>query len=219
MQYLYINSKKNKSIVYAINNDQLVVINTFPLLSNENIITKYPNTFCLHSIEYHTFSFWEHINKSHNPLDWVSFTKSAQNTIYQFNTILEKILLFLQIPQIENRNFQEGVTLLLEENNHIFGFLIFQNNIYGIFEHNRLKLSAELLQKNLEEFRFGWLPHEEVIKQEGYGCILKNIPAEAEGFRPIYIVTNQTNPHSSFLQQFGKKIELPPITTLISLLS
>ena len=217
MKHIYIHSKNNKSKVYTLdNNAEPTFIKLYPLLSNNEIVTHFPHSICYHCVAHNHFSFWEQINTSHNPFDWISCIHEGQTVLYQLNEIVEKIILFLQLPQIENRNFQEGITLLIENQQHIFGFLILKNNIYGIFEHNLLNISTTLLQKDIEEFRFGWLPNEEILKQNGYGCILKNIPAEAEGFRPIYIVCSQQ--HQDIFNQIGKFIQLPPLNTLINIL-
>lgn len=217
MKQLYITTQNNESKLYEINNDTtLSLINSLASLSTENLINTNPNTKLYQIIEHKNFSFWEKIHQSHNPIDWIEIISKEDTIFLQFDEILEKILCYTAIPQIENRNNQEGITLLFEINNHLFAFLVFQNNIYGVFEHNLTQLTPQLLQKNLEEFRFGWLPNEEVLKQNGYGCILKNIPAEAEGFRPIYII-DEKNTKNPLFQQIGKIItEVPNSIEIIT---
>lgn len=156
------------------------------------------------SIKNSGFEFWNNIHKSHNPLAWVEKTKTQNSCTYQFDVRLEKLLSVLAFPKIHERNFQEGVTLLVESNFNFFAVLAFKNEIYAAFEHDITKLTPQSLQKNLEEFRFSWLPHEEVIKQNGAGCIIKNIPAEAEGFRPTFIACE----HEECFSGFGRVIRL-----------
>ncbi len=156
------------------------------------------------SMENSDFGFWNNIHKSHNPLAWVEKTKTQNSCMYQFDVRLEKLLSALALPKITERNFHEGITLLVENNYNFFAVLAYKNEIYAAFEHDITKLTPQTLQKNLEEFRFGWLPHEEVIKQNGSGCIIKDIPAEAEGFRPTFIACE----HEECFNRFGRMISI-----------
>lgn len=146
------------------------------------------------------FDFWLHINTSHNPLNWIE--KNIQENSITFDCRLVLILAALSHPKISARNFQEGITLVIEKDFHFLAVLIYKNEIYGAFEHTLQELSPKLLKKDLEEFRFGWLPDEEVLKQKGYGCIIKNIPAEAEGFHPTFIVCE----HEEYFKELGRII-------------
>lgn len=154
------------------------------------------------SAQENSFDFWLHIHTSHNPLDWV--VKNSQENSLCFDYRLEWLMTALSHPKISARNFQEGITLLVENNFRFFAVLVYKNNIYGAFEHNLKELTPELLKKDLEEFRFGWLPNEEVLKQKGCGCILKNIPPEAEGFRPTFIICE----HQEYFADTGRFITL-----------
>lgn len=146
------------------------------------------------------FSFWQQIQNSHNPLDWVQHSRQGDILWHIFDCRLERLLAALKHPKIEGRNFQEGVTLVFEQDYAFFAVLAYKNEIFGAFEHDLQKLDSGLLKKNLEEFRFGWLPDEEVRRQGGKGCILKNIPAEAEGFRPTFIFCE----HKEYFSELGR---------------
>lgn len=150
------------------------------------------------------FSFWNTLNTDHNPLHW--HTTKTENGIvrHDFDFRLEILLSALNTQKIQERSFREGITFIFEREYNFFAVLLYKNMVYGAFEHCLQNLSPELLKKNLEEFRFGWLPHEEVLKQRGSGCILKNIPAEAEGFRPTFICCE----HKELFAETGRFIQL-----------
>ena len=59
--------------------------------------------------------------------------------------------------------------------------------ILGLYE-NHAGLSREDLLLDLKEFRLNWLPDEKVRAAGGHGCICGDFPAEAEGFRPTWIL-------------------------------
>lgn len=68
-------------------------------------------------------------------------------------------------------------------------FLVYQGKILGIYEHHTSLLNTDSLCFDLKEFRFGWLPDEQVRANGGHGCtFLAPLPAEAEGFAPTFIV-------------------------------
>lgn len=165
---------------------------------------KFSPKTCCHAVHSDDFAFWEHIKKSHNPLDWITKTKEGETVCHSFDYRLELLLSALSHPKICERQFQEGVTLIFEEDCHVIAVLAYKNEIYGAFEHSLKNLDNALLKKNLEEFRFGWLPDEEVRKQNGGGCILKNIPAEAEGFRPTFIFCE----HKERFSELGRLLHL-----------
>lgn len=147
-----------------------------------------------------SFDFWLNINTSYNPLDWIEKDKNS----FTFDYRLELVMAALAHPKISERNFQEGITFIIEHDFRFFSALIYKNSVYGAFEHTLTNLSPELLKKDLEEFRFGWLPHEEVIRQKGYGSVIKNPPTEAEGFHPTFIVCG----HPEYFTGLGRIISL-----------
>ncbi|MEG2005708.1 MAG: DUF1786 family protein, partial [Bilophila sp.] len=50
-------------------------------------------------------------------------------------------------------------------------------------------LDTDALLFDLKEFRFGWLPDEQVRAKGGHGCtFLAPLPPETEGFGPTFIL-------------------------------
>lgn len=189
MNTLYLEKNAQKITVFQQEHAGFERLNEFPAADEKacrQFAEKYSPAQIFISAQENTFDFWLHINTSHNPLNWIE--KNIQENTIAFDYRLELLLTALSHPKIRERNFQEGITLVIENNFRFFAVLAYKNAIYGAFEHNLQNLSPELLKKDLEEFRFGWLPNEEVLKQNGYGCVLKNIPAEAEGFHPTFII-------------------------------
>jgi hypothetical protein len=97
------------------------------------------------------------------------------------------VLAALQIPSLKERCWQEGVTVLWAGTRHVQAFLIYQDHICGLYEHHA-DIPKESLIKDLAELRLNWLPEEQVRASGGHGCICGNLPAEAEGFRPTWIL-------------------------------
>lgn len=189
MNTFYLEKNTQKITVFQQEHTGFEILNEFPAGKQEacrQFMQEHSPVQVFLAVKENTFDFWLQINTSHNPLKWIE--KNIQENTIIFDYRLEQLLTALSHPKIRERNFQEGITLVIENNFRFFAVLVYKNNIYGAFEHTLQNLSPELLKKDLEEFRFGWLPNEEVLKQNGYGCVLKNIPAEAEGFHPTFIV-------------------------------
>lgn len=206
MKTFYIHTRGGTAAVYEKTDSAFMPAKEFRISRNgenkeysEFLISKSPaEIFCAEQSQ--DFSFWQHIKNSHNPSDWVRHEQHDGILWHIFDCRLERLLAALKHPKIEERNFREGITLIFEEDYAFFAVLVYKNEIFGAFEHDLRKLDSGLLKKNLEEFRFGWLPDEEVRKQNGKGCILKNIPAEAEGFRPTFIFCE----HKEYFSELGR---------------
>lgn len=203
MNTLYIEKHTEKTSIFQLNNSDFQLVQEFPI-SEQNACKQYIQTYIPAQIfiaeHANSFDFWLNINTSHNPLTWIE----KHENLYSYNYRLELLASSLSLPKICERNFQEGVTLIIENNFRFFSALIYKNNIYGAFEHHLKELNPELLKKDLEEFRFGWLPHEEVIRQKGYGSVIKNPPTEAEGFHPTFIFCE----HPEYFSGLGRMITL-----------
>lgn len=205
MNTFYLEKNLQKITVFQQQNAGFERVNEFPANRQEacrQFIQEHSPAQIFLAVQENTFDFWLHINTSHNPLAWVE--KNSQENSICFDYRLELLLAALSHPKIRERNFQEGIILVIEKDFRFFAVLIYKNNIYGAFEHSLQNLSPELLKKDLEEFRFGWLPNEEVLKQNGFGCVLKNIPAGAEGFHPTFIFCE----HPEYFSGTGRFITL-----------
>lgn len=108
----------------------------------------------------------------------------------------------LSTPEVADRSDREGVLVVNVGNSHTLGFLVFRRRILGVYEHHTGLLSTESLLRDLDEFRRGWLPDEQVRAAGGHGCVMLDPPAEAEGFRPAFIL----GPRREILSGHGRFI-------------
>jgi len=109
------------------------------------------------------------------------------------------VLASLRYPALLNRCWSEGVTVIYAGRQHIRLFMVYQEKVWGLYEHHS-DLPLEILKEHLKEMRFNWLPNEQVRVSGGHGCLCGELPAEAEGFRPTYIF----GPQSHRLTEFGR---------------
>lgn len=94
----------------------------------------------------------------------------------------------LAVPEVAERSDREGVLVVNVGNSHTTAFLVFRRRVLGIYEHHTGMLSPDALARDLDEFRLGWLPDEQVRAAGGHGCVFDALPPEAEGFRPAFIL-------------------------------
>ncbi|MCH5277279.1 MAG: hypothetical protein J1E80_05525 [Desulfovibrionaceae bacterium] len=94
----------------------------------------------------------------------------------------------LSTPEVARRSDGEGVLVVNAGNSHTVAFLVFQRRILGVYEHHTGLVTTAALLRDLDEFRRGWLPDEQVRAAGGHGCVMLDLPAEAEGFRPAFIL-------------------------------
>lgn len=146
------------------------------------------------------FNLWrDALKQNSDPKTWVfrdvppAYTrlKSIKNTEFVdivADTGTAALLGALSMPEIQKRSEREGVLIVNVGNSHVVAFLVYQQKVCGIYEHHTGMHSTESLEKDLKEFRLGWLPDEVVRESGGHGCVFLDIPAEAEGFRPTYIL-------------------------------
>lgn len=203
MNTFYIEKNTDKTTVFQLKESCFQLVQEFPAAEQNacgEFIKNYSPAQIFTAEQTHNFDFWLNINTSHNPCTWIE----KNNNSFTFDYRLELLFAALSHPKISERNFQEGITLIIENQYRFFSALIYKNAIYGAFEHTLTELNTELLKKDLEEFRFGWLPHEEVIRQKGYGSVIKNPPTEAEGFHPTFIVCE----HPEYFTGLGRMITL-----------
>lgn len=94
----------------------------------------------------------------------------------------------LYVPEVAQRSWRTGITVVNVGNSHTSAFLVYQEKIYGVYEHHTGMLTQESLAHDLKEFRRGWLTDEMVRNAGGHGCIFLDVPDEAEGFFPTYVL-------------------------------
>lgn len=113
----------------------------------------------------------------------------------------------LAVTDVAERSQRQGVTIVNVGNSHIVAFLVFQERIFGVYEQHTALLDLEALLFDLKEFRFGWLPDEQVRSQGGHGCLFAApLPEEAEGFMPTFILGPQRKilrGHGQFIAPYG----------------
>lgn len=112
----------------------------------------------------------------------------------------------LATPEAAERSDREGVLVVNVGNSHTTAFLVFRRRVLGIYEHHTGMLSTESLLKDLNEFRLGWLPDEQVRAAGGHGCVFRELPPEAEGFRPAFILGPRRElmrGHGAFIAPYG----------------
>lgn len=113
------------------------------------------------------------------------------------------ILGALSMPEVAGRSHREGIMVVNVGNSHVIAFLVFHERVMGIYEHHTGMHDRDSLLHDLQEFRMGWLPDEQVRAAGGHGCVFApDMPAEAEGYRPTFVL----GPRRSILQGCGQFI-------------
>ncbi|MDD4731106.1 MAG: DUF1786 domain-containing protein [Desulfovibrio sp.] len=97
----------------------------------------------------------------------------------------------------------QGITVVNVGNSHLIAFLIYQERIWGVYEHHTGLVDAARLQAHLERFRTGSLPMDEVFEDRGHGCLTLDLPEAARGFTPTYVL----GPRRHLLQ--GAEVTFP----------
>ncbi len=98
------------------------------------------------------------------------------------------------LPEIAERSYRQGVTLLHAHRGGLLAALLFQGRVHGFL---RLPSGAGTsstsscafpsdLPELLKDFRLGWLPPEALTTSGGFVCYSAELPGEAEGFAPIF---------------------------------
>lgn len=94
----------------------------------------------------------------------------------------------LLLPEVQARSQREGVLVVNVGNSHVLAFMVYCGLVLGVYEHHTGMHDSASLCHDLQEFRMAWLPDEQVRAKGGHGCIFGDIPPEAEGFRPTFIL-------------------------------
>ena len=125
--------------------------------------------------------------------------KKTFGTVLGADGGMAAVLFALSLEKVRDRSWQEGVTVLWAGERHIQAFMIYQEKLLGLYEqHTGIRRDA--LLADLNDLRLNWLPDEKVRAEGGHGCICGDFPAEAEGFRPTWIL----GPERRSLQGMGR---------------
>jgi hypothetical protein len=104
------------------------------------------------------------------------------------------ILELMARPDLTERSLRQGVTLLFLHARGVSGALVFKDRLFSFlrlpfgpeFPGGSGEFSPAPLLALLEDFRLGWLPQEKAHTLGGYVWRPEELPAEAEGFAPIF---------------------------------
>ena len=110
------------------------------------------------------------------------------------------LLGLLSMPEIAERSSRQGLVLVNAGNSHTVAFLVYQERVFGVYEQHTFGIAAAQIADDLAAFSLGWLPNEQVLAAGGHGCVVLDLPPEAEGFRPVYIA----GPQRRLLAPYGQ---------------
>ena len=122
-------------------------------------------------------------------------------TVLAADSGMAVVLAALCLPDLRNRCWQEGVTIVWAGVRHIQVFLLYRERVLGLYEQHS-DISREALMHDLQELRLNWLPDEQVRAAGGHGCICGDLPPEAEGFHPTWIL----GPRRHEMQGMGRLV-------------
>ncbi len=97
-----------------------------------------------------------------------------------------------------------GVCIINIGNSHTIGFLLYKDQVYGIYEHHTGILTPEKLWKQINRFKKGDLRNEEVFEDMGHGCICRQ-GVESIDFSETYVI----GPRRNLLQGYAAKFIAP----------
>jgi uncharacterized protein (DUF1786 family) len=94
----------------------------------------------------------------------------------------------LYVDEIEQHGRETGITLVNIGNSHLIAFLLFDNIIHGVYEQHTGCVDGAKLWADLDNFRRGALSFDQVFEENGHGCLTLDLPGEANGFTPTYVI-------------------------------
>lgn len=94
----------------------------------------------------------------------------------------------LYVDEIEAMSRRTGITLVNIGNSHLIAFLLFDGRIHGVYEQHTGCVDGPKLWADLALFRQGRLCFEQVFDDNGHGCLTLDLPAEAGGFGPTFVL-------------------------------
>lgn len=152
------------------------------------------------------------LEKSPHPTDWIYTVPTPSltrlGTLHAStggpvaDTGTAALLGAMCLPEVRSRCQREGVMLINVGNSHIVAALLYQDKIMGLYEHHTGMRTLEQTLQDLQEFRMGWLPDEQVRATGGHGTAFGAIPEEAAGFDPTFIL----GPKREMLRGYGQFI-------------
>lgn len=111
----------------------------------------------------------------------------------------------LFVDEIEAHSQETGITLVNIGNSHLIAFLLYGGRIHGVYEQHTGCVNGEKLWADLADFRCGCLSFEQVFEERGHGCLCLDLPKEANGFAPTYVL----GPQRQMLEGFDVSFPAP----------
>ena len=138
------------------------------------------------------------LNTSDNPEAWLYRTVPSSLTRLATlqratggpvaDTGAAAVLGALCLPEVAQRSQREGVTVINVGNSHTIAALVYKSRVCGLYEHHTGARTLEELLQDIQEFRMGWLPDEQVRASGGHGTAFGQVPEAAAGFAPTFIL-------------------------------
>ncbi|MFO8032875.1 MAG: DUF1786 domain-containing protein [Desulfohalobiaceae bacterium] len=95
----------------------------------------------------------------------------------------------LFVPEVQELSRNKGVCVLNLGNSHTIAFLIYQDQVFAIYEHHTGMLEPKGLLKDMERFRQGSLSEEEVFQAGGHGCYINpELQGLQADFQPMFVL-------------------------------
>ncbi|WP_341844732.1 DUF1786 domain-containing protein [Desulfonatronum thiosulfatophilum] len=110
----------------------------------------------------------------------------------------------LHESEVRERNSREGICVVNVGNSHVLGFLLFQDQVLGVYEQHSNRSREDVLS-DLDLFRRGELTHEQVMDEYGHGCLTLDLPPAAGNFTSTYVL----GPRRALLQNIGATFLAP----------
>ena len=88
-------------------------------------------------------------------------------------------------PDLAERSLRQGITLLFLDAQGVLAALVFEDRLFGLL-CLPFGQKIDVLVSLLDDFRLGWLPPEQAQTLSGHVWRPLELPAEAEGFAPMF---------------------------------
>ena len=157
-------------------------------------------------------SFARLLKTNPSPLTWLSASPPPEMTRLASlrqatggpvaDTACAALLGALAEPQVMQRCFRQGVTIVNVGNGHVFAALVYKGLVRGIYEHHTDLRTRDELIDDLKEFKRFFLPAEKVLESGGHGTAYGAPCEDAGGFEPTYIL----GPRRAVLSGYGKLV-------------
>ncbi len=118
---------------------------------------------------------------------------SSIGNSYVCDTGIAAVLGALSIDKIAKLSHERGITLINIGNSHTLCFLLYKEKILGVYEHHTGLLDAEKLWEHKNRFAQGNLSFEEIFDDNGHGALTLELPKEAQGFSPCFVLGPKRN--------------------------